>query len=42
MSIEENKRIARTFFEEIWNQKDESAIDRYIPVDAGGNDRWIH
>lgn len=38
MSNEENKQIARTFFEEIWNQKDESAIDRYIPENAGGND----
>jgi steroid delta-isomerase-like uncharacterized protein len=35
---ETNKRLARAFFEEIWNQGDESAIDRYIPLDAKGND----
>ena len=38
MSAEENKRLARNFFEEIWNQGDESAIDRYIPENAKGND----
>lgn len=38
MSIESNKQAARDFFEQIWNQKDESAIDRFIPEDAGGND----
>ena len=30
--------LARRFFEEVWNQGDESAIDRYIAEDAGGND----
>jgi steroid delta-isomerase-like uncharacterized protein len=35
---EHNKALARAFFEEIWNQGDESAIDRYIPLDAKGND----
>jgi steroid delta-isomerase-like uncharacterized protein len=35
---ERNKELARRFFEEIWNQGDESAIDCYIPVDAKGND----
>lgn len=38
MSIEENKALARRFFEEVWNQADEAAIDRYIADDAGGND----
>lgn len=38
MSIEENKQLAITFFEEIWNQKDESAIDRYVAENAAGND----
>jgi steroid delta-isomerase-like uncharacterized protein len=38
MSAEENKALARAFFEEIWNQGDESAIDRYIPEKAKGND----
>ena len=38
MSIEENKQAARQFFEQIWNQKDESAIERFIPEDAKGND----
>jgi steroid delta-isomerase-like uncharacterized protein len=36
--IERNKELARRFFEEIWNQGDESAIDRYIPLEAKGND----
>lgn len=36
--LETNKQLARAFFEEIWNQGDESAIDRYIPLDAAGND----
>ena len=38
MSAEENKRIAREFFERIWNQGDESAIDQFIPENAKGND----
>jgi predicted ester cyclase len=38
MQAEESKRLAREFFEQIWNQKDESAIDRFIPEEAGGND----
>jgi steroid delta-isomerase-like uncharacterized protein len=37
VSADENKRIAREFFERIWNQKDESAIDAFIPENAGGN-----
>ena len=35
---EVNKGLARRFFEEIWNDRDESAIERFIPVDAKGND----
>ncbi len=38
MSIEANKQAARDFFEQIWNQKDESAIERFLPEDAKGND----
>ena len=38
MSADENKRIAREFFERIWNQGDESAIDQFIPLNAAGND----
>ena len=37
-SIENNKELARQFFEQIWNQGDESAIDRFIAEDAAGND----
>ena len=33
-----NKQAAATFFEEIWNQKSESAIDRLVAEDAAGND----
>jgi steroid delta-isomerase-like uncharacterized protein len=35
---ERNKAVARDFFERIWNQGDESAIDQYIPLNAKGND----
>lgn len=38
MSVEENKQAARDFFREIWNEKDESAIDRYVSAQAAGND----
>lgn len=38
MSIEENKALARRFFQEVWNDRDEAAIDRYIIEDAKGND----
>lgn len=34
----DNKELARQFFEQIWNQGDESAIDRFIPEAAVGND----
>ena len=37
-SLEENRQAAADFFELIWNQKDESAIDRFIALDAAGND----
>ena len=37
-SIEINKELARQFFEQIWNQGDESAIDRFIAENAAGND----
>jgi len=36
--LEANRELARQFFEQIWNQGDESAIDRFIAVDASGND----
>ena len=38
MSTEENKQLARRFFEEIWNQQDEAAIDRFASPDVAGND----
>jgi steroid delta-isomerase-like uncharacterized protein len=38
VSIEENKALARRFFQEVWNDRDEAAIDRYIVEDARGND----
>ena len=37
-SIEDNRKAAADFFEQIWNQKDESAIDRFLALDAAGND----
>lgn len=38
MSADENRELARRFFEEVWNERDELAIDRYIAEDAAGND----
>lgn len=38
MSIEANKELARRFFDEVWNQKREAAIDAFIAEDAAGND----
>jgi hypothetical protein len=37
-NLDFNRKLARDFFEQIWNQCDESAIDRYIAEDAAGND----
>jgi len=37
-SNEEIRQIAKDFFEQIWNQGDESAIDRFISPDTFGND----
>lgn len=31
-------KIAEDFFEEIWNKKNEAAIDKFIAEDAAGND----
>jgi steroid delta-isomerase-like uncharacterized protein len=36
--VETNKALARRFFEEVWNQGDEAAIERYIVLNAAGND----
>lgn len=38
MTPDELKTCARTFFEEIWNRRDESAINRFVPEDVVGND----
>lgn len=38
MSTEANKAIIRDFFDQVWNQGDEAAIDRFIAADAAGND----
>lgn len=38
MTPDELKQCARDFFEQIWNQKDESAIDRFIVDNVHGND----
>lgn len=35
---EANRKAAADFFRLIWNEKDESAIDRFIALDAAGND----
>lgn len=38
MSTESNKQLIRDFFDQVWNQGDESAIARFIAENAGGND----
>lgn len=38
MTTDEMKDLARRFFEEVWNNGDEAAIDRYIHEHARGND----
>ena len=38
MSIEANKATIRAFFEQVWNQGSEEAIDRFIAENAAGND----
>ena len=38
MTIEQNKAAARRFFDEIWNQQDESAIARWSAANVQGND----
>jgi predicted ester cyclase len=35
---EANRQAAKDFFEEIWNKKMESSINKFIAVDAAGND----
>ena len=36
--LEANRHAASEFFRLIWNEKEESAIDRFIAVDVAGND----
>jgi steroid delta-isomerase-like uncharacterized protein len=38
VSPEDIKQLARDFFQEVWNDGDEAAIDRYIAENARGND----
>ena len=38
MPIEENKALIREFFEQVWNQGNEAAIDHFIAENAAGND----
>ena len=38
VSAEANKALIREFFEQVWNQGREEAIDRFIAENAGGND----
>lgn len=38
MGTEANKAIIREFFEQVWNRRDEAAIDRFIAAEAAGND----
>lgn len=35
---DELRKVASDFFEEIWNQKLEASIDKFIATDAAGND----
>lgn len=38
LTPDELKACAREFFEEIWNNRNEAAIERFIPEGAVGND----
>ena len=38
MVSDDVKQSARDFFAQIWNNRDESAIDRFVPVNAMGNE----
>ena len=38
MSTKANKATIREFFEQVWNEGDEAAIDRFVAEDAAGND----
>ncbi|HEU0116488.1 MAG TPA: ester cyclase, partial [Thermomicrobiales bacterium] len=38
MSLEANKECVRQFFQRIWNDGDEAAIDEFIAEEAAGND----
>ena len=38
MSADENRELVRRFFEEVWNQGDEAAIDRYLDPDTVGTE----
>ena len=37
-AAELNRALTRRFFQEVWNDADEDAIDRYVAADAAGND----
>jgi steroid delta-isomerase-like uncharacterized protein len=38
VSTDANKQLIRDFFDQVWNQGNEAAIDHFIAEDAGGND----
>ncbi|HEX5500479.1 MAG TPA: ester cyclase [Thermomicrobiales bacterium] len=38
MSLEANKECIRQFFQRIWNEGEEAAIDEFIAEEAAGND----
>ena len=38
MSVEANKELVRRFFEEVWNEGREAAIDAYLAEETTGND----
>jgi steroid delta-isomerase-like uncharacterized protein len=38
VSAADNKTLIRAFFEQVWNQGSEEAIDHFIAENAGGND----
>ena len=38
MTPDANKQTIREFFQQVWNQGDEAAIERFIAEDAAGND----
>lgn len=41
MSVEENKAIARRFYEEVWNKHNLAALEEFMATDLIDHDPWL-